>query len=163
MNNYKKAVIVSIITGLIVVVLCFWLHYFYFERYIYLDFEYVTTIDVSKKSTEEPPFPWISIIDEQYNPFWNKELLVKQYGKVILNYEDFSDTDKYSYIVTFGKKLRLIAYKPCEARTKYLGLIPKQYIGKVFLDGEADNSKIYVYKIKKINMVHDEYGTDYYL
>lgn len=164
MDNYKKTIIISVVTSSIVVCLGFLLHYLYFERFVYLDFEYVTTIDVSKKSVEEEPsFPWMSIIDERYYPLYNKDFLVNLYGKDILKYEDFSDTDKYSYIVTFGRKLCSIAYKPCEARTKYFGLIPRQYRGKVTLGDEVDYELIYVYRIKKINLVHDEYGTDYYL
>lgn len=124
------------------------MHYLYFEI-IYLNFEYVTDIDVSEKAVKDQDFPWLSIIDEKYNPFWNKDYLIKHFGEDVLACEDFSDTDKCSYIVTIGRPLCLIGYKLCEARTKYFGLIPRQYIGKVSLSDEIDNSKIYVYRIKK--------------
>lgn len=163
MVNNKKIVAISAVTSFAVVVMCFCMHYLYFEKIIYLNFEYVTDIDVSEKAVKDQDFPWLSIIDEKYNPFWNKDYLIKHFGEDVLACEDFSDTDKCSYIVTIGRPLCLIGYKLCEARTKYFGLIPRQYIGKVSLSDEIDNSKIYVYRIKKINLVNDQYGSDYYL
>lgn len=80
MNNYKKAVIVSVITALIVVVLCFWLHYFYFERYIYLDFEYVTTIDVSKNPPKNHHFHGYQLLTNNIihfgtRSFWSNSMV----------------------------------------------------------------------------------------
>lgn len=163
MLKKQKTIVISVITALVLTAMCFGMHYLCFERTIYPDFEYVIAIDVPEKAVENQDFPWLSIIDEKYNPFWDKDYLTKHFGDDILNYEDFSDTDKYSYIVTIGRKLCSIGYKPCEARTKYFGVIPKQYIGKVSLSDETDKSKIYVYRIEKINLVHDQYGADYYL
>lgn len=162
MTKQKRA-IVFILIGLLVAVLCVSACYLYLTKTIYLDFEYVTEIDIVEKQDEYQPFPWMTVIDESFNPSFNKEYLSDLYGKEIFEYEDFSDTDQYTYIVTFGRKLNLIAYKPCEARTKYLGIIPKQYLGKVSLSDETDSEKIYVYRTKRINLVQDEYGTDFYL
>lgn len=162
--NKRKKVSISILAGFVAVCLGLALHYWCFGRLVYLDFEYVTAVDVSLKAdAEESSFPWMSIIDEKYNPLFSSGFLVNLYGEEILKSVDFSDTDRYSYVVTFGRKLCSIAYRPCEARTKYFGVIPRQYKGKVSLADEVDSGKIYVYRLDKINMVHDEYGTDYYL
>ncbi|MGN0444156.1 MAG: hypothetical protein ACI4F5_06035 [Acutalibacteraceae bacterium] len=162
MTKQKRA-IVFILIGMLVAVLCVSACYLYLTKTIYLDFEYVTEIDIVEKQDEYQPFPWMTVIDESFNPSFNKEYLSDLYGEEIFEHEDFSDTDQYTYIVTFGRKLNLIAYKPFEARTKYLGIIPKQYLGKVSLSDETDSEKIYVYRTKRINLVQDEYGTDYYL
>lgn len=128
----------------------------------YIDFKYATEIEVDENLLADEQFPWISVIDEKFDPLFTEEYLGNKYGSQILKHEDFSDKDNCTYIVTFGRKLHSIAYKCIEARTKHLGFIPKQLIGKVSLSDETDN-KIYVYKIQKINLVSDYYNGNYYL
>ena len=158
----KRKMIVLALVSLIVLAGCLCTAYVRSAKPNYIDFKYVTEIEVDENLLENESFPWMSIIDEKYHPFFNEGYLKNNYGSQILEHEDFSDKDKCTYIVTFGRKLDSIAYKRSEARTKYLGFIPRQLIGKVSLSDETDN-KIYVYKIQKINLVNDMYNGNYYL
>ena len=158
----KRKMIIPAAAGFIVLVGCLCAAHIRSAKPNYIDFKYVTEMEIDENLLKDESFPWMSVIDEEYEPFFNEEYLVNKYGSQILKYEDFSDKDEYTYIVTFGRKLNSIAYKRSEARTKYSGVIPKQLIGKVSLSDETDN-KIYVYKTQKINLVNDYHGGNYYL
>lgn len=120
---------------------------------ISLSFNQVTTFDTGEEITNSD-FAWISLISDEYAPMWNSEYISNKYG---IEIEDYIDTENFSYIVTFGHELKSISYCYSDARTKYFGIIPKEKTGKVVLSNEQ-TSKIYLYQIKKIDIVHDYYG-----
>ena len=130
--------------------------YAYFFKYTYLNFEYIDSVKVSSQDLQKETFAWISLIDEDFEPFWDEEYLKNTYS-IPEEYFSFFDKDEYTYVITFGRKLNLLYFKMSEARTKYLGVLPKQYIARVVLSEEADDY-LYIYRTKKINIVNDYYG-----
>ena len=125
----------------------------------YLEFDFVTSFDVDEQLIEESAFAWISLISEEYEPLLNIEYIEGQYGVGKLLSEQI-DIDKYTYVVVFGNELKAISYNLCDARTKYFGLIPKQIIARVVLS-QNKTSSIYVYRIKRCNIVNDCYGNGF--
>lgn len=125
----------------------------------YLEFDFVTSFDVDAQLIEESPFSWVPLISEEYEPLLNLDYIEGQYGigKVL---SEQIDTDKYTYVVVFGNELKAISYNLCDARTKYLGFIPKQITARVVLS-KNKTSSIYVYRIKKCNIVNDYYGNGF--
>lgn len=138
-----------------------WLYYNFHQNY--LDFTLLNSIQISGNQIKASECPWISIIDESYDPFYDELYLQNTYGSIRVNQLlEGIDKEKYSYIVTMGRELKQIAFVRHEARTKFFGIIPRQYIGKVQLSSQQTN-KIYLYQMKKINLVHDQYDQDYFL
>ena len=156
-NTFFKIVVVSICISAL---MGGFLYYYFHQNF--LDFSLVSSTKINSKQIHASDYPWISIIDENFNPFYDEQYLQNTYGPCVNQMLKAIDKDKYSYIVTIGKELERIAFVRSEARTKVLGVIPKQYIGKVQLSSQQTN-RIYLYQIKKINLVHDQYDLDYFL
>ena len=127
--------------------------YYISHKNILISFTPIKTFNTSENMTEND-FAWISLISEEYNPLWNAKYVYNKYG---IKLDEYINTNKYSYIVTFGRELKSISYCYSDSRTKYFGIIPKEKIGKVILSNEQ-TPKIYLYQIKKIDIVHDYYG-----
>lgn len=125
----------------------------------FLEFDFVTSIDVDEQLIEESAFAWMSLISEEYEPLLDIEYLEGQYGIGKILSEQI-DTEKYTYVIVFGHELKAISYNLSDARTKYLGFIPKQIIARVVLSQKKTTS-IYVYKVKKCNIVNDYYGNGF--
>ena len=128
-------------------------HYFYAERF--LDFSLLASCEVSESELEDE-FAWISLISEDYDPMWTIEYIETKY---VLSdeFRQCIDTKNYSYIVTFGHELKSLSYRNIDARTKYLGIFPNQRIGIVKLSIDR-KPKIFIYQIKRMNIVNDYYG-----
>ena len=122
----------------------------YMNKTIDLKFEKIATYNVDV-TTEKPKRVWISILSEKYKPFFSSEYVFDNYG---IDINSNIDTDKYSYIVTFGHELKQISYCNSFCMSKYLGILPKERIGMVVLSKES-TGKVYVYRVKKINIVCD--------
>lgn len=125
----------------------------------FLEFDFVASFDVEEQLIEESAFAWTSLISEEYEPICSIDYIEGQFG-IGEALSKQIDTDKYSYVVVFGNELKTISYNLCDARTKYLGFIPKQKIAKVVLS-KNKTSSIYVYRIKKCNIVNDYYGNGF--
>lgn len=159
--NKIRNLIFAVSIGLLAMVIFIVAVYTYCYKENYIRFCYVTEINVDPKVLEKEQFLWLSVIDEKYNPFFDETYLVGNYGEDILKHEKFADKDKFSYIVTFGRKLECVTYKYSEAKPKLVGLVPKQYLGRVTLCGERNN-KIYVYKIPKADIICSHHGRKHF-
>ena len=143
MSIKKLIIIISI--ALVIVGGILWLclnHHLSFEQVAVLDW------DKSKSTnsiTEE--LKWFTILDEDYNPWFDESLLTDQYH-VDLSDIRF-DTEHYSYVLTVNRELKKISYN-------YLavGGTPLRYYGKVTL-GKETPGKIYIYRIRKMNISID--------
>ncbi len=130
--------------------------YIYFFQDNNLEFEYVDCIKVSSQELQKETFGWISLLDEDFEPFWDEQYLKNMYGMKDDYFSSF-DKDEHTYVVTFGRKLSRLHYRFSEARTKYFGIVPKQYIARVVLSEKTENY-LYIYRTKRINIVNDYYG-----
>ncbi len=147
MSIKKLIIIISI--ALVIVGGILWLclnHHLSFEQVAVLDW------DKSKSTnsiTEE--LKWFTILDEDYNPWFDESLLTDQYH-VDLSDIRF-DTEHYSYVLTVNRELKKISYN-------YLAVDgDHRYYGRVTL-GEDTPGKIYIYRIKKINISIDYHYRD---
>ena len=113
--------------------------------YFSIPFEYVAKYKA--EDIEKMPI-WFSVRDKKYSGFFDEELLSEH----CVGYrKDELDLENYTYIVTCGHKLKEISYSFCETKNRKLLFIPKQYVGRVILYYE-ENSYIYIYKVKKIDI-----------
>lgn len=153
MSIKKLIIIISI--ALVIVGGILWLclnHHLSFEQVAVLDW------DKSKSTnsiTEE--LKWFTILDEDYNPWFDESLLTDQYH-VDLSDVQF-DTEHYSYVLTINRELKKLSYN----YLAFSGRISR-YHGRVTL-GEETPGKIYIYRIKKMNItidIHDWDSNTYY-
>ena len=90
---------------------------------------------------------WHTIRDEKFHPFYGLEIL----QKADLPSDVTIDTQKYTYVVTYGRQLKQIQYRYLDMKNRTLFLLPKQFVGRVLL-GKETTEKIYIYRIRKMDI-----------
>ena len=140
----KKIVIIISIVILILLVIVFCIYHLPIYREI--KYEVVFEKD-AKTDLSDAYLKWFTVRDGKYNGFFDLEMLESYIGE---EHEKLDVVD-YTYIVTVGRQLKSISYSYSQMKNRNSIGLPKQFIGKVVLSEEQTN-KIYVYKVKKIDI-----------
>ena len=117
-----------------------------------LDFERVYECEEPNKSIFMEGISWCTVTDEKYQQFFSMDEIKKS-----INY-DF-DTENYSYIVCHNHQLKKMTFKISNPKKRKFIVFPYEIVGNALLDKETDN-KIYVYRIRKMNITIDYHNPD---
>lgn len=144
----KRAIVLSVICVL-TAVLIYLLNTFYITHN--LKFE---LIDEAKAECELSGLgeKLFFIKDSGFSPFYDgKEFL----ANCAPNYDKSKlDTEKYTYLITIGRKVKSIKYsgRKCLMRTYFL--FPDEYAADIDCE-ETDDKILRIYRVKKMNIDYD--------
>lgn len=91
---------------------------------------------------------WFTLRDKCFDGFFDISMLERlgvDYSNMKIDYNN--DT----YVVTIGYELVNLSYSYSDMKNRKLGIIPKQFVGKVGLKDEF-KEMIYIYKIKRLDI-----------
>lgn len=117
-----------------------------------LAFENVSECEEPNKNIFIEGILWYTVTDEKYQQFFSIDEIKKS-----IHY-DF-DTENYSYIVCRNHQLKKMTFKISNPKKRKFIFFPYEIVGNAVLDKEADN-KIYVYRIRKMNITIDYHNPD---
>ena len=149
---YVKAIVaVSIILIVFISLFLFFIRYTD-KTYYPIKFEKIEEFESHEPLYQDEKKYWLSVrhrrfdayIEYSGNPFKEQEAHIGYKG-IYYNNVDF---DKYTYILTLGHELSEISYSYSSMQFKKWFLFPKEFVGKVKLKKEFQEQKIFLYRIK---------------